>query len=139
MNYSITGRFLMLNENGTAREAIGELFVKYPFIMVRMVLAIVLFCAIVVVVSYLKRKTYIHMATELDEITGLINWDRFKKEAEIILKKNPENKYALIHFDIDKFKEKYPNFEQKLINIFHLTAELVIAKRYECKKNCCKK
>lgn len=104
MNYSITGRFLMLNENGTAREAIGELFVKYPFIMVRMVLAIVLFCAIVVVVSYLKRKTYIHMATELDEITGLINWDRFKKEAEIILKKNPENKYALIHFDIDKFK-----------------------------------
>ena len=82
----------------------GYLIVEHPYFVLRIAIVLILFVASVVLFSYRKYHAYIHMATDIDGITGLINWERFKKELKVKLAKNQGKKYALIHFDIDKFK-----------------------------------
>ncbi len=82
----------------------GYLIVEHPYFVLRIAIVLILFVASVVLFSYRKYHAYIHMATDIDGITGLINWERLKKELKVKLAKNQGKKYALIHFDIDKFK-----------------------------------
>lgn len=95
---------MLLNTSGTLKDALFNLTSRYPFFVFRVVFVFILIIVISILFFYMKYKTYIHMATDLDGITGLINWDRFKVEATEIMQKNKNKKYALIHFDIDKFK-----------------------------------
>ncbi|MBE5927025.1 MAG: bifunctional diguanylate cyclase/phosphodiesterase [Lachnospiraceae bacterium] len=83
---------------------LGFFLVEHPYFILRIVIVLLLFTASVIFFSYRKYKAYIHMATDIDGITGLINWERFKSELKVKLTKNQGKKYALIHFDIDKFK-----------------------------------
>lgn len=83
---------------------IGYILVEHPYFMLKVIIVLVLFVASVALFAYKKYRAYIHMATDIDGITGLINWERFKNELKLKLSKNQGKKYALIHFDIDKFK-----------------------------------
>lgn len=83
---------------------LGYVVVEHPYFVLRFTVVLILFVCAVIMFSYKKYRAYVHMATDIDGITGLINWERFKNELKHKLSKNQGKKYALIHFDIDKFK-----------------------------------
>ncbi len=96
--------FCTVNSQTTLTDTLKELITEYPFFALRIAILLIVFVGTVILLACVKYKTYVHMATDLDNITGLANWDRFKIEATSIISRNRDKKYALIHFDIDKFK-----------------------------------
>lgn len=50
--------------------------------------------------AYIEAK----VRTDLDVLTNLPNLRKFTSDAEILMKKNRDNKYAVLVFDIDKFR-----------------------------------
>lgn len=69
-----------------------------------------LFVIILIFTNYSKKK--LEKIAYWDEVTGGNNWQKFRLEALEILKKNPLKIYALITFDVDRFRfinEEYGN------------------------------
>lgn len=95
---------ILMNVSFSLKSDMGDIIEKYPFFVPRVLIVLALVLFSIVGICYMKYKAYIHMVTDLDDITGLVNWDRFKTEATAQMNKNPEKNYAVIHFDIDKFK-----------------------------------
>lgn len=77
---------------------------EYPYILIRFFIVAITLIVMVFLAIYIRNIAYIKMIGELDSISGLINWDNFKIEAANIIKKNRDVKYAIVQFDIDKFK-----------------------------------
>lgn len=77
---------------------------KYPYFMLRFVIVVVIFIVFLVIIMLIRNRAYLRMVTDKDSVTGLMNWERFKEDVQTVIIKNAKNKYALIQFDIDKFK-----------------------------------
>lgn len=96
-----------VNHSSGLKSDVADIIEKYPFFALRVLIVVLLFIFLVITICLVKYRAYIHMVTDLDDITGLANWDRFKTEATMQIQKNQKSsnkKYALIQFDIDKFK-----------------------------------
>lgn len=76
----------------------------YPHFQFRFLLVVVLFVIFFIVVMKLREKEYIKMVTGKDSVTGLMNWEKFKENVREVISKSSEKNYALIQFDVDKFK-----------------------------------
>lgn len=79
-------------------------FSVYPHFQFRFLLVVVLFVTFFVIVMKLREKEYINMVTGKDSVTGLMNWEKFKENTKNVISKSNEKKYAMIQFDVDKFK-----------------------------------
>lgn len=82
----------------------AQVFDKYPFFLFRFVLVIVIVVAFFCIYMRYRNNEYLKMITNKDSITGLMNCDVFKEHATQLIKKNTGYKYAMIQFDIDRFK-----------------------------------
>lgn len=51
-----------------------------------------------------KSKKVLEKIAFVDKLTGIANWNKFKIDSEKLLKLNIDKEYAIILFDIDKFK-----------------------------------
>lgn len=85
-------------------DGIDTLLDAYPHFQSRFLLAVSLFVILFVITMRFHEKEYIRMVTGKDSITGLMNWDKFKENVRNIISGDLENKYALLQFDVDKFK-----------------------------------
>lgn len=77
---------------------------KYPYFMVRFVIVTIIFIIFLVFILSFRNRAYFRMVTDKDSVTGLMNWEKFKKYVQSVINKNDKTKYAIIQFDIDKFK-----------------------------------
>ncbi|MBD5135841.1 MAG: EAL domain-containing protein [Lachnospiraceae bacterium] len=77
---------------------------KYPYFMLRFVIVVVIFIVFLVIIMLFRNRAYLRMVTDKDSVTGLMSWEKFKEDVETVIIKNAKTKYALIQFDIDKFK-----------------------------------
>lgn len=89
----------------------GEVTLKEKFLVAFNFVSIIIifvFCFIVnkefkIIKKYLRKLNRTKTAEEIDIIFNVNNKFKFIKDAEIIVTRNLENKYALVHFDINKF------------------------------------
>lgn len=77
---------------------------NYPFFVIRFFIVVAVLILIIFFTFHLRNKAYVRMIEDMDSISGLINWEKFRKEAANKIKKNKDEKYAIVQFDIDKFK-----------------------------------
>lgn len=77
---------------------------KYPHFLFRFIIVVGIFVIFFIVIMTLRNRAYLKMVTDKDSVTGLITWEKFKENVQMAITKDSSNKYALIQFDIDKFK-----------------------------------
>ncbi len=71
---------------------------------------IVLILVIIASNNLIRRKSA-EQFVDYDELTGLPNYGKFKKDVVSVLKKNPDKRYAIVKFDIDNFKAINEEFD----------------------------
>lgn len=80
-----------------------QVFEEYSYVVVRFMIVVAIIIAVILIVEKIRKDALLDMLAYKDSVTGLIKWDKFKQEAENILKTTKDH-YAMIQFDIDKFK-----------------------------------
>lgn len=60
--------------------------------------------SIIIVVFLKKNNKYLQQIAYKDNLTGYSNWNKFEIDCTQLLKQNQNTKYAMITFDIDRFK-----------------------------------
>lgn len=77
---------------------------NYPYYLIRFFIVFAVIMLVGFFSYYLKNKTYVSMIKDKDMISGLVNWENFRIQSANLIKKNKNDNYAIVQFDIDKFK-----------------------------------
>lgn len=103
MSPSEFNTFLYNNVTKKSELTITEVISKYSYIAIRFVIMAVILIIGIFVLDRVKKNILLNSVVYTDPVTTTINWNRFKQLGTSILK-NTNKRYALIEFDIDKFK-----------------------------------
>lgn len=68
------------------------------------IVATVVVLLIYIVISQSRTRKKLEQIAYVDELTGSLSWMKFREECKTILENNPDENFALINFDINKFK-----------------------------------
>lgn len=77
---------------------------RYPDFLIRFIIVVIIILVSYTIIMSLRSKAFLKMMTDKDSVTGLMNWEEFKKNAQAAITKSNGMNFALIQFDIDKFK-----------------------------------
>lgn len=77
---------------------------RYHDFLIRFIIVVIIILVSYTIIMSLRSKAFLKMMTDKDSVTGLMNWEEFKKNAQAAITKSNGMNFALIQFDIDKFK-----------------------------------
>lgn len=69
-----------------------------------LIIATVMALLIYIVVSQNRARKKLERIAFTDEVTGSLSWVKFREDCKDILTKHPDEKFAFINFDVNKFK-----------------------------------